>query len=57
MALPTSRALAARDAAAALPAGRAQGRLSAEGVQDVQLSGYLADHWVGSFVCAALLGA
>lgn len=64
VALPTSRALAARDAAAALPAGRAQGRLSAEaarwlveGVQDVQLSGYLADHWVGSFVCAALLGA
>ena len=64
VALPTSRALAARDAAAALPAGRAQGRLSAEaarwlveGVEDVQLSGYLADHWVGSFVCAALLGA
>ena len=28
-----------------------------EGVEDVQLSGYLADHWVGSFVCAALLGA
>ena len=64
VALPTSRALAARDAASALPAGPAQGRLSAEaarwlveGVEDVQLSGYLADHWVGSFVCAALLGA
>lgn len=64
VALPTSRALAARDAAAALPEGRAQGRLAAdaagwlvEGVEDVQLSGYLADHWVGSFVCAALLGA
>lgn len=64
VALPTSRALAARDAAAALPAGPAQGRLSAEaarwlveGVEDVRLSGYLADHWVGSFVCAALLGA
>lgn len=64
VALPTSRALAARDAAAALPTGAAQGRLSAEaarwlveGVEDVELSGYLADHWVGSFVCAALVGA
>lgn len=64
VALPTSRALAARDVAAALPAGAAQSRLAAEaarwlvqGVEDVQLSGYLADHWVGSFVCAALAGA
>lgn len=63
VALPTSRALAARDAAAALPEGRAQDRLAQEakrwliqGVQDVELSGYLADHWVGSFVCAALIG-
>ena len=61
VALPTSRALAARDAAAALPAGTARDRLSQEasrwliqGIQDVELSGYLADHWVGSFVCAAL---
>ena len=61
VALPTSRALAARDAAAALPAGTARDRLSREasrwlvqGIQDVELSGYLADHWVGSFVCAAL---
>ena len=61
VALPTSRALAARDAASALPAGAARDRFAAEatrwlvqGVQDVELSGYLADHWVGSFVCAAL---
>lgn len=61
VALPTSRALAARDAAAALPAGTVRDRLSQEasrwlvqGIQDVELSGYLADHWVGSFVCAAL---
>ena len=61
VARPTSRALAARDAAAALPAGTARDRLSQEasrwlvqGIQDVELSGYLADHWVGSFVCAAL---
>ena len=61
VALPTSRALAARDAAAALPAGTARDRLSQEasrwlvqGIQDVELSGYLSDHWVGSFVCAAL---
>ncbi len=63
VALPTSRGLAARDAAAALSDGPAKERLAAEaarwvtdGVNDVQLSGYLADHWVGSFVCAALLG-
>ena len=62
VALPTARGLAARDAASALPEGEARGRLEAEarrwcveGVRDVQLSGYLADHWVGSFVCAALL--
>lgn len=64
VALPTSRALAARDAAAALPDGTARKRLAGEakrwlvqGVQDVELSGYLANHWVGSFVCAALIGA
>ncbi len=63
VALPTSRGLAARDAAEALAAGPARDRLAAEasrwvtdGVNDIQLSGYLADHWVGSFVCAALLG-
>ncbi len=63
VALPTSRGLAARDAAAALGEGPARDRLTAEaarwvadGVGDIQLSGYLADHWVGSFVCAALLG-
>ncbi len=63
VALPTSRGLAARDAAAALGKGPARDRLAAEaarwvadGVGDIQLSGYLADHWVGSFVCAALLG-
>ena len=64
VALPTSRGLAARDAAAALPEGPARSRLAAEaarwlvdGVRDVELSGYLADHWVGSFVCAGLVGA
>ncbi|MDO4848367.1 MAG: DUF2891 family protein [Coriobacteriia bacterium] len=64
VALPCARGLAARDAAAALPQGApARRRLAAEaarwctqGVEDVQLSGYLADHWVGSFVCASLLG-
>lgn len=64
VALPTSRAIAARDAAAPLADGPAKDALVSEasrwlkeGVEDVQLSGYLADHWVGSFVCAALLGA
>ena len=64
VALPTSRGLAARDAAAVLPEGPARSRLAAEaarwlvdGVRGVELSGYLADHWVGSFVCAALVGA
>lgn len=76
VALPTSRALAVRDAAAPLASGvtasagttasaiAASSALTAEasrwlveGVEDVQLSGFLADHWVGSFVCAALLGA
>lgn len=63
VALPTSRGLAARDAASRLGDGPARDRLVAEatrwvcdGVNDIQLSGYLADHWVGSFVCAALLG-
>ncbi len=63
VALPTSRGLAARDAAARLGDGPARANLAAEaarwvcdGVNDIQLSGYLADHWVGSFVCAALLG-
>lgn len=62
VALPTSRGLAARDAAARLADGPARNHLEAEatrwvtnGINDIQLSGYLADHWVGSFVCAALL--
>lgn len=62
VALPTSRGLAARDAASRLADGPARTRLAAEatrwvtdGINDIQLSGYLADHWVGSFVCAALL--
>ena len=63
VALPCARGLAARDAAASLPQGtQARERMSAEaarwcvqGIEDVQLSGYLADHWVGSFVCASLL--
>ena len=61
VALPTARGIACRDAAAPLAAGAARDALVAEarrwvadGVQDVQMSGYLADHWVGSFVCAAL---
>ncbi len=63
VALPCARGLAARDAAAALPRETtARTRLASEaarwcaqGIDDVQLSGYLADHWVGSFVCASLL--
>lgn len=65
VALPTSRAIAARDAAAPLGEGStARKRLAeeasrwlAEGVSSVELSGYLADHWVGSFMVAALVDA
>ena len=67
VALPTSKGLAARDVASALTGSDAAAAREAlvgeasrwlvQGVEDVQLSGYLAEHWVGSFVCAALLGA
>ena len=65
VALPLARCLAARDAAGPLPASSpARARLAADsrrwmrqGAQDTPLDGYLADHWVGSFVAAALLGA
>ena len=63
VALPLSRAIAARDAAAPLPEGPARARLASEsarwareGLDDMTLTGYLADHWVGSFVVATLVG-
>lgn len=64
VALPLSRALAARDAAAGLPEGShareclaASARLWMEqGLADLTLDGFLADHWVGSFVVASLAG-
>lgn len=63
VALPFSRAIAARDAAAPLPAGsEAQAYLAAQasrwmrqGAEGLTLDGYLADHWVGSFVAASLV--
>lgn len=62
VALPFSRAIAARDAAAALPEGSpARAYLAAQasrwmrqGTEGLTLDGYLADHWVGSFVVASL---
>lgn len=65
VALPLSRGIAARDAAAALPEGSpAQEAFASEarrwthqGLADLTLAGYLADHWVGSFVVASLVGS
>lgn len=62
VALPFSRSIAARDAAAALPKGSsARAYLAAQasrwmrqGTEGLTLDGYLADHWVGSFVVASL---
>ena len=64
VALPLARCLAARDAASPLAATRcARERLASEsrrwmrqGAQNTPLDGYLADHWVGSFLAAALVG-
>ncbi|MBR2835210.1 MAG: DUF2891 family protein [Coriobacteriales bacterium] len=61
VALPLSRAIAARDAATCAT-GAAQKNLFAEslrwqkqGLDTITLKGHLADHWVGSFVTAAIL--
>ncbi len=65
VALPLARCLAVRDAACALPAGSparasllAQARRwRAQGLAGVTLDGYLADHWIGSFMVATVLPA
>lgn len=61
MALPLARCIAARDAALALadPSARAYmdaqaTRWGRQGMDGLVLDGYLADHWVGSFVVAVL---
>ena len=63
VALPLARCIAARDAAAGLSGPQARAYLAAQaarwerqGLDGLVLDGYLADHWVGSFVVAAIAG-
>ena len=63
VALPLARCVAARDAAAGLTDPQARAYLMAQadrwerqGLGGLVLDGYLADHWVGSFVVAAVEG-
>lgn len=63
VALPLARCIAARDAAAGLTDPQARAYLMAQadrwerqGLGGLVLDGYLADHWVGSFVVAAVEG-
>lgn len=64
VALPLARCIAARDAASALVDPAARTRLRAEarrwasqGLDALDLRGYLADHWVGSFAAAVVAPA
>lgn len=64
VALPLARCIAARDVACALEDGAARAYLSSQaarwerqGLAGLFLDGYLADHWVGSFAVAAVVGA
>ncbi len=63
VALPLARCIAARDAAAGLsdPQGKVYltaqaARWERQGLDGLVLDGYLADHWVGSFVVATIEG-
>ncbi len=63
VALPLARCIAARDAAAGISDPQAKAYLAAQaarwerqGLDGLVLDGYLADHWVGSFVVAAIEG-
>ena len=60
---PLARCIAARDAAAGLSDLQARAYLATQaarwerqGLDGLVLDGYLADHWVGSFVVAAIAG-
>lgn len=64
VALPLARCIAARDAAWALEDAAARAYLGSQaarwerqGLAGLTLDDYLADHWVGSFVVAAVVGA